>query len=410
MIGKKSLLVSLGILSCVFFGCGALNNRIVPGKTISRISYTGSDDGETILKKFHNNTSIRFNQVLDEKRLGMDSSYSARNKSQKQKDKEVSDIKPVDLMKDYVRVAYAEKAALFDSGFAFKADINKLWEDLPGLFSRFIDSEENELTLKLFPIVIDLIILGKDPSRTVKVYEAACSFYNKVFKERTGIKIDYKQMCESSDGIEIQIENFGNIKVLPGLLVIPIESYFLSEMRTTKSQPVDLLKIYDGAGDAKLVKERPAYQHVLNALNARLEALVEIVLEKASPYWTPDKSKLIKTLQANGKAKVSDVKWLLENQEQLVIFGENFNEQRGAAKLHISESAPMFRQDGEKIARIPLNHQQSEADKIYKLLFEKSQDNMLTQIEKTYNNAVSRVIKNGLTNVGRNQIELKPVS
>ncbi|MDR2402128.1 MAG: hypothetical protein LBD32_01530 [Cytophagales bacterium] len=177
------------------------------------------------------------------------------------------------------------------------------------------------------------IVLGKNPELTPRITDAFYQVYSEVFANRTGVVIDFKQMCES-DGVEITTD-YGNFKILNGVVITALEYYFLREKSTTKNEVATLKKIFSGAGDAALVRKRPAYVLALDALTKNIEAMVEIIAQYAAPFCRVDRLKLVNLIKVNNTIKVSDVKWMNEHTKDLVNFSKIFTEEAGAKVLHI---------------------------------------------------------------------------
>lgn len=143
MIGKKSLLVSLGILSCIFFGCG--NNPSMPHlsntnfEIVTPYSKEMSGKAEDILVHFHENTGKRFLDGMGRENFLKSTRYGENVKNNK-KNKIEQDFHMIDFAQKYADLAAAEMAHIennVNDNFHYRDAINKMIDSETELESFF---------------------------------------------------------------------------------------------------------------------------------------------------------------------------------------------------------------------------------------------------------------------------------
>lgn len=126
---------------------------------------------------------------------------------------------------------------------------------------------------------IDLIVLGRSVERTEKIVTTFYKEFSRRFTEISGVNINFFDVCNAG-GVEVRTD-YGSFKIMTGVSIFAMESYFLRGKCTTKTnKDASLGKIISGVGDAEEARTNMGFKIVIGELKTLIREVSLMVIKK----------------------------------------------------------------------------------------------------------------------------------
>ena len=211
MSSNKRLIISLGILSCILFGCGTPNATISSNRALITNDYadlTKDSSPEERLKTLHDFCVKNFKNTLPQKLESDTKNWNNRGRAISSKRLENTDARLIDYMGDFSQIikfqtCYAKAFSLLP-----EAPEQLLIEKAKKIAAIKDQSQQKEYwgnlefylgsyTLELLDAIeFSSLSVSEKKEKKNKVVEGFYRAYEKAFFIISGIQLNFKKMCE----------------------------------------------------------------------------------------------------------------------------------------------------------------------------------------------------------------------
>ena len=374
MLKNKLNLASLCVAFC-FLGCGETGSpksrvdQLLSGIKNKKVNYTK----DTIYAAFRKNTNVDFELKIEQEKERSRKAFTSRKDGKKEQQTWENEMKYIDYLPEYVEAAFSNKMDIP------KNQIPTFPSDISSFLTKDIYSDDSHSSLKpevlanlvgfvLTTRAIELMVLY--PEKFDQIKDALYKTYDDVFYKVTGLKISFRDMCDSpnanSTNVVFSNIDYKSFKMLSGFCLFAIERYGFYGKKVSSEEDADLSKIcHDNlwGGSSKALMDDTAYTLFLNSVKTSAKECRAIIKDHLQPFVViTDKFDI-----TNTKATIADMKELRKIEETLINLSEAF-EQRGEKIFIKKDNNKIFVCNNNSVSFVPTTEMKNHAALIKRFL------------------------------------------
>ena len=336
MLKNKLNLASLCVAFC-FLGCGETGSpksrvdQLLSGIKNKKVNYTK----DTIYAAFRKNTNVDFELKIEQEKERSRKAFTSRKDGKKEQQTWENEMKYIDYLPEYVEAAFSNKMDIP------KNQIPTFPSDISSFLTKDIYSDDSHSSLKpevlanlvgfvLTTRAIELMVLY--PEKFDQIKDALYKTYDDVFYKVTGLKISFRDMCDSpnanSTNVVFSNIDYKSFKMLSGFCLFAIERYGFYGKKVSSEEDADLSKIcHDNlwGGSSKALMDDTAYTLFLNSVKTSAKECRAIIKDHLQPFVViTDKFDI-----TNTKATIADMKELRNFEKKIINLSGAFEQREG---------------------------------------------------------------------------------
>ena len=335
MLKNKLNLASLCVAFC-FFGCGETSpksrvDQLLDELQTKKAIYTN----DNIYDAFRKNTKADFELKIVQEKERNRKAFTSRKDSKKEQQTWENEMKYIDYLPEYVEAAFSNKTDIP------KDQIPTFPSDISSFLTKDIYSDNLQSSLKL-EVLDDLVgfvlttraieLMALYPEKFDQIKDALYKTYDDVFYKVTGLKISFRDMCDSpnanSTNVVFSNIDYKSFKMLSGFCLFAIERYGFYGKKVSSEEDADLSKIcHDNlwGGSSKTLMDNTAYTLFLNSVKTSAKECCTIIQDHLKPFVVITNKFDI----TNTEATIADMKALKDIKKKLINLSEAFEPRDG---------------------------------------------------------------------------------
>lgn len=368
MLKNKLNLVSLCVAFC-FLGCSGTGSpksrfeQLISNMEKKKVKYTN----DNIFADFHTNTYADFEFKIEQEKERNRKAFTSRKDSKKEQQTWENEMKYIDYLPEYVEAAFSNKMDIPKD-----KKIPTFPSDISSFLTKDIYSDDSQSSLKpevlanlvgfvLTTRAIELMALY--PEKFDQIKDALYKTYDDVFYKVTGLKISFRDMCDSpnanSTNVVFSNIDYKSFKMLSGFCLFAIERYGFYGKKVSSDEDADLSKIcHDNlwGGSSKTLMDNTAYTLFLNSVKESAEECCTIIQDHLKPFVVITNKFDI----TNTEATIADMKALKDIKEKLINLSGAFEQHDG--KIFIKEKDnKIFVCNNNSVSFVPITEMKNHA-------------------------------------------------